>query len=247
MILTWAIRPNRVGSYNPTTGVLTIAVAGDYIFSASLAADGTFSAGGMAEMYILRNGVTFQMNRINYAGNYTGQSISCTSRPIACVVGDQIKVRAVFAGSGLVWYGNTNGMCQFSAVRCAGPSQVMASEKIILDVQLSTNTAITANAAILYDQKITDSHNAYSAATGRFTAPRTDTYRVQCIARPNAVCAFTLYKNNVAFRMMQQVRTGNDAASFGINVSLLAGEYISIHGDTSLTLIGSNVFCVTSV
>lgn len=162
------------GAFNSTTGIYTVPVSGLYQVSGSVGF--ALNATGARGVLVQKNGVD------NLVGTLTpGNSVISSGLPfsgiIPCVAGDTLKVRAFQSSGGNLAYLSGNGT-NLSIQRISGPSQVAATEIIAAKYNTSSTAIGTTATAVVFTNKIADTHNAFNTSTGVFTCPATGLYEI---------------------------------------------------------------------
>lgn len=142
----------------------TVPVAGDYVVGASLVT----SVGGVTALPFVNGSAHTGLFSTSSAG---GQVTSGAVLVASLKAGDLISIRSnatitVTAGSVSIW-------------RLSGPNAIAATEKVAVRYYgLNGVTSTTTGGVVKYFNKGFDTHGAYSASTGLFTAPSPGIYRV---------------------------------------------------------------------
>lgn len=201
------------GAYNATTGRYTAPVAGIYAVSGVLS---NFSAANIGT-FIYKNAVLDTRVGTSSSGN----SVATISGTIKLVAGDIIDLRndANFDG---------DADCNISIFRLSGPSQIAASEVIAVRASLTANQSSgTGDQTIVFDSKTNsarkegDTHGAYNATTGIFTAPAPGWYLVSTHVTTTAVVSDVgLYLADASGTQLELF----DASSGGFSTRNLGGS-----------------------
>lgn len=219
-------------AFNTGTGEYTVKVPGKYRVSAicEFAANAT----GARVLYLYKNGV--EQRAFGYAGdNIAGDSTMLSgSLNISCVAGDVLTIRArQTSGGALNIAPSGTNFTHFSLNLISGPSAIAASEKIVAMVSGDAASAASGN-PIIFPTKDYDTHGAYNATTGQFTAPAPDFYRVHgSITSANANVAVTVYINAVANRTCGYTDASGEGV-FSCIVYALAGQTIDLRPNNTL-------------
>lgn len=202
------------GAYNSTTGRYLVQVPGFYQISIG----GAAGTGTAARLQIYNNAVAGPiigfMNSTD--GLYAGSGI------VYANAGEQLDVRpsanmASFAATGSI-----------SINRLSGPATIAATESVNASYGLTSAVTPSANAVIIYDTKVYDSHSAYSVSTGLYTVPVSGKYHV-------SVSALTGTSANIYVKVSGTAKgnlvTAQGGAGYGgaMTVSCLAGDTIGIY------------------
>jgi hypothetical protein len=221
IIIPQAVTNDTHGSYNLAAGQYKVPVPGYYKIYGSIRQ----STANTFTMYVYKNGV---INDELVGINATTSAVSF-STVVFCNAGDLLDLRI------------NNGPVTFSNVivtyeKASGPSQIAASESVNLRYENSAGTSVTTTTTILpYGSKVYDSHGAYNASTGVFTAPISGKYKINAryTSSTSASCYILTYKNGVV-NGQSYVSTAGGAQTYAINdtVQLLAGDTMDVRAAT---------------
>lgn len=179
--VTWSGSPSvdTHGGWNGST-TYTVKVPGYYESNAQLEITGTYSLGNEVGVRFLINGATSWGNgAVTAPGAVNRMMPSTRSFARWFNAGDTIIVQSYFGGSGGSW--TTNFTASYWAIRKVdGPSQIQAGN--LVEASYTSNTGVSLSAGVaairVYEDKVTDTHNAYNASTGVFTAPAPGDYMI---------------------------------------------------------------------
>lgn len=141
------------------------------------------------------------------------------------------------AGSGGTYAGGATGTF-FTIEKLQAPATISATEVVSFDANTST-TAGSTSTPLLFTVINDNSHGAYSAATGKFTAPYPGRYFFTAAGYFSATAASVrIYKNGT------YLKQGNQSSSTSVStvshtLNLIAGDTIEIRPDVSATANGS--------
>ena len=221
------------GAYNSTTGEYRIPISGNYVFTI----DGAYLVGGaVSQIRLWKNGVaqgsmTMTMFGIVQWGSFSDRFVA----------GDIVTIRS-----------DTSGTLEFSAnrynasitvQRVANPASITSTETVAVIADTFTTTSYGAGGTILFTNKTTDTHNAFVASTGIFTAPVRGFYCVNFVSPTTSSGGTTVFvsKNNNAFT--NTGRIGDAQTGIGVSgsnlVQLNAGENIRIKDNVGITWNGT--------
>lgn len=174
---------NVLGAFDTTNKKYTVAVSGNYQFSASLQFSSTNTLANEYDLVLYKNGAFYQYldRRQPVAAGYLGLSGMIQAEAKA---GDYFEIYVYGAGnnsaSTLTIAGGTN-QSSFCIARLSGPAVIAASEKIACRYTATAGQTLElagSGEVINYDTKDYDTHNAVTTgASWVFTAPISDYYR----------------------------------------------------------------------
>lgn len=217
---------DTTASYSTSTGLYTAPSAGMYRISI------TSLPGANANMYIKVNGV-------NQGILCTALTSSQNSGTINYYLnaGDTVGIYNNNGGTFAATDGTLGFTNRLNIEKIQAPTTISATETVAAGYTLSANKTPSANAAIDFDTKLYDTHNAVTtggSGAWKFTAPYAGVYQM-CVN-----CALSagnqtvdVYKNG----SQQKVLTSCDTTvrSGCASMNLLAGDYISANPDGSVT------------
>ena len=169
-------------------------------------------------------------------GKSGGSACPFASKVLRLAVNDTIKFKAFTEG--------TEGI---GATRSAyikkiqAPTTISMSELISAGYSISGDKSPSGNAAIDFDTKLWDTHNAVTtggSGVWKFTAPAPGIYQM-CIAVYTSSGSQTVdvYKNGVQNKVLGPVNS-TSVNSHCTSISLIAGDYISANPDGGVTFTG---------
>lgn len=217
-----------------SSGTYTIRTAGKYDISYNQRMDwatGVVNGDSGIAIYINGSNVSEQFVK-------TGSASVLQAMPIVTLIGRQLN-----AGDTVEFYSyNSNTTPTFntgtiSVAKRQSPTTISATELIAAGYSLSANKTPAANAAIDFDSKLYDTHNAVTtggSGVWKFTAPASGIYEINMTgALTSGSQTVDLYKNGVQGKVLMSVSTSVTSGS--ASVSLNAGDYISANPDGSVT------------
>jgi len=223
-VTSWtSVQKDTHASFNASTGVYTVPVAGDYQVGASI---GTTTSTGIHNIYlngtaIIRSGSSGQASSFGIIPN--------------CKVGDTITL--ALEGSLTLVSQNVN---TFTISRISGPSQIASSETVAASYYISSDFAASTTTPINFDTKEYDTHNAVttSPTAWKFTAPIAGLYQLSGFIDNGSGGAYALiYKNGTAYKTVGWDNATTAGAMAG-SIMLDAGDYIDIRPNASVTVNG---------
>jgi len=132
-----------------------------------------------------------------------------------------------------------------------GSQQIAATETVFASYYLSTNASYSTGNPIVFNTKIHDTHGAVTGtgtpmavADGndwRFTAPVKGIYNISGKIQSSGGGGFHLYKGTTKIVHLVTYQQPPGVVNFSFQLSLLAGEYISIRMGFSVTVTGSAI------
>lgn len=230
IIPSWTEENDTHGGFDPTTGVYTVQVPGNYILVANIS-----STSGTPVPYASKN--TTRTINCNSAGG----GAACAGMFPDLKVGDTIDMRSESALTSASGINST----RFSLTRVSGPSQILASEKVSFSGYLASSTAITANVTNVPWTSEKDTHSANSA--GLYTVPMAGDYlySVSWIAGGTGSCS--VYKNASIYKKIAGINNAAWSSGSILASGLVAGDTLSARCDTTVTVTGSATVSAASV
>lgn len=214
-----------------TSGLYTVAVPGDYLYSV------VWIAGGAGTGSVYLNGTLYKkLSAISGTVWSSGHVIIPNLK-----TGDTLSARS---DSSITLTGNASisSASVVSISRISGPSQIAATELIAANYYLSANLAVTADVTrVNYDTRILDTHGIVTvgAGTWQVTIPASGVYEVWIDARTTSGSAlFQLYKNGTAIDEVGSCLAGDFTKNSGIIDKYAAGDVLHVRSQTTVTLFG---------
>ena len=171
---------DTIGSYNQSTGVYTFKSAGFYDITSAVNTNSSIASNESVVVDIFKNNTTqlaagFARNPT--AGSAITPSPALVSKGDYFVAGDYIVIRA-YASAGSITLSNSV-YTYLSIVKSAGNPTISASETVAFHAAGTDSAGVTTTAAVVKYTTVEDNtHGAYSASTGVFTAPAAGRYNV---------------------------------------------------------------------
>jgi len=222
------------GAYATGTGIYTAPVSGYYDISACVILTGTFSSHGDAELFIFVNGSSVASKlTINSSASGT-MSYDVHAKAIYVQAGQAVKIRLTPNSWSSVSYGSTATENYFTLHQVQGPSQIAASETVLVVVSGDPASATSGN-PIIWPTKDIDTHGGYNTSTGRYTVPISGYYKVSGNFQNTATAAtIYIYKNAV-----QNTSVGALDADFAFSwvsgiVQCVAGDIIDLRPNATV-------------
>jgi hypothetical protein len=222
-------------AYNTSTGVYTIPEAGTYRFSASVHMSGSGASGSYITLRVKRGGTDQRVWNCFNAAAQTNGFICAGSTTLDFVAGDQITVNvecgftaAAFVASAVANY--------FTIEKVQAPQAISLTELVACTYKTLTSTTVTASTQLKFTTKLFDTHGAFDAATGTFTAPYPGKYRVSYggTYTSASVLEFSVLAGGATYGPMVTATTSARAA-FSVTVSVTAGQTIQVIPAQSVT------------
>ena len=236
---SWITTIDRGGGFNPTTGVYTVQVPGDYYVSFSNVYP---NAAGSTIPFIRKNGTAVINGTVGTNGSSYGQANGLL---VGLVSGDQITVTVDVS---LTLSGSTN----FSIQRLAGPSAIAATESLNLRYTSTAGQSLASgNTTLSFATKDYDSHGAFSSNT-TFTAPIAGKYSIKAKVASNTISGLSanylrILVNGSSVSEAQFAMTYATTSTFTYPISdtikLNAGDTVTIQFQNGF---GSTVTAVTT-
>lgn len=203
----------------------TVPVAGDYFCSLAFADNAT----GTYSVYPYVNGtITTSIITTSASGTRGSGSVLVPNLKVGDVLSFRTNSTSTLAALG-----------SLSILRMAGPNQIAASETIAASYYMSASGTYSTTAPINMDTKEFDTHNAVTTgASWKFTAPAAGLYSVGGSIDITAGASVTIYKNGTAYKRVGYDVNATDASYYG-TIRLIAGDYIDIRPNGSVTVSGS--------
>ena len=230
---------DSVAAYNPTTGLYTVAVSGDYNINTKVYFGGTPAVGNGCGLDLRLNGTSVAYTDFIVVDVSGAQALFHSILLKNLKVGDTIGAYNYCQwGGGLGIANRTN----LSIFRLSGPATIAASEKVACLANLITaNQTITTGGyiEILFNSVNRDTHARFDTTTGRYTAPSsgyylcsyllgylmggTATSGVYATFRINSSSFYGMYYNNQGFTAGKQISISGTSVLY-----LNAGDYVSV-------------------
>ena len=168
------------GSYNTSTGLYTVLVEGTY--EVTFQTHTTVAASAVSNLFdiaIYKNGVSiaskyetaYTTTNVEHAPSITASAYCKVGDTLAAYIGQNLSGGTLTLSNSIRTY--------LDIKRVAGPVAIAASEKVSILYQTDSGQSLTsAGSTIIYEDKLKDSHNAYNASTGIFTAPRSGDLKI---------------------------------------------------------------------
>jgi len=205
----------------------TIRVAGDYIMTV-----GYKTATSSTTCLLYKNGSNFK----TLGSPNSTYHLIFTRLLTDLKVGDTLDLRQ---GSTENSVGDSSGAYFISLSRVAGPNQIAASETISASYYMSASGTYSTTAPINMDTKEYDTHNAVTTGVNwKFTAPAAGLYSVGGSIDIATGASVTIYKNGTSYKRVGYDIGSTDSTYYG-TLRLVAGDYIDIRPNGSVTVAGS--------
>ena len=168
------------GAYNTTSGLYTVLVEGTY--EVTFQTHTTVAASAVSNSFdiaIYKNGVSiaskyetaYTTTNVEHAPSITASAYCKVGDTLAAYIGQNLSGGTLTLSNSIRTY--------LDIKRVAGPVAIAASEKVSILYQTDSGQSLTSGGStIIYEDKLKDSHNAYNASTGIFTAPRSGDLKI---------------------------------------------------------------------
>lgn len=227
-----------------STDTFTVPVSGTYRIGARVSGSTVAgSANGYILLYAYKNGsIDTLISSRNYETTANVYRQVDGSTIIQCKAGDTLDLR-INNQSGSTF--SADGVAVENSIyveRLSGPATIAASETVAAKYTITGTPAASSSAPIDFSVKNFDTHGAVTTgASWKFTAPISGVYRV------SASSSFTtgnptvgLYKNGSLNVLLTGTAYTSGANIVGsTTISLIAGDYIDIRPNSSLTASGA--------
>jgi C1q domain len=180
--VTWSSNPinqNFGGMWDAANSRLNISSGGEYTIIYCSEVSATWTAGTHALTTVIRyNGGS------NIGHGLARAQVSALTTLFTCAeyigtlnAGDYIEFHIAASGSGPAW-STANAGTSFFINKTGGHQQIAASETVAAHYKADAGQSIPNSSAttVIFEDKISDTHNAYNTTTGVFTAPLAGEY-----------------------------------------------------------------------
>jgi len=234
------------GSFNTTTGLYTVPVAGNYSVNATL--HFTSNATGLRYITIYKNGSVVSYGNVINATNGDGTGLNA-SAIIPCKAGDTISMGGYQTSGGALTVRALGTATNLSIRRSSGTATIAATESVGAYYNSSAGQNIAASGAatiVNFDTKVIDTHNAVTTgASWKFTAPVSGRYKISSNLRfanflawsSGGYVGLSVYKNGAAYASSDTLvwvtgtfATGPTAVLPSPEIQLNAGDTLDIRG-----------------
>lgn len=166
--------------FNTSTGEATIGEPGDYFIVAGAYFTGLTASSGQTLVRVMKNGSEAGIGDARSIGVSTEEGPVAVGLLPNLVAGDVIKVQS-FQNNTASLSRNAGGSIQIFKV--SNQAQIGPGEPILARAYTTTAGSYNSGDNIVWDGKSYDTHNAFSIATGKFTAPAPGMYSVKAQIR----------------------------------------------------------------
>lgn len=254
------------GSYS--SGTYTVPVSGYYDISAQLYfAGASMPAGGILNLE-LYNATTAGVIASTFYQQQSGGSFASYNvnvpfsvKSVYLNAGNQIYIRAYTSNGSFTTPEVSNAAATFFSIsRISGPAVVQATETVAARYNTSSTSMGNASpTAIVFTNKLLDTHNAYNTSTGVFTCPVSGTYQISgslCFAvNSTGLRMVRIYKNGTyqcggtltaAFASdvtsgvamsIEKCNSGDTLAIYGLQTSGVSMSVGGLAEDSSISIV----------
>ena len=235
------------GSFNGTT--YTVPVSGKYKILGQLLIAATYTAGQFAGVGIYVNGTL--KSAVEAFDGATGNPLTASiNEEINCNAGDLITFRAICSGSSPSFNAGVAGgnyVNRIAIERTSGPAVIAATESVNLSVNNSASAASTTT-PFVFATVARDSHKAYNASTGRWTAPVSGFYCISAAVYTGASAnALLIYVNGSAVSEGSNNVASTNPGLVCDQIPLNAGDIVDIRPSSSVTSSGGSTITRFSI
>lgn len=200
------------GTFNTSTGVYTVPVAGYYKVSGVVTwTSNTFAANKVMQAAVYKSGSRqSRSNSFASASAGTWQPSTYINDIVSCVAGDTIYVNVTNNDSSTQSILNGNDLTWVTIERLSGPSQIAASETVAASYTSTTGTVTvgTSSATVPFGTKVFDTHGMYNVSTGVATIPMPGKYRITASIRSTSAVSSTTIDYSVFLTLKKNSTTG---------------------------------------
>jgi hypothetical protein len=225
------------GAYNTTSGLYTVLVEGTY--EVTFQTHTTVAASAVSNSFdiaIYKNGVSiaskyetaYTTTNVEHAPSITASAYCKVGDTLAAYIGQNLSGGTLTLSNSIRTY--------LDIKRVAGPVAIAASEKVSILYQTDSGQSLTSGGStIIYEDKLKDSHNAYNASTGIFTAPRSGdlkiAYSVASLTVADSEFTSAIQKNGntiVRFSTVKNPSLSRVYPSHVTSIPVVAGDQVKI-------------------
>lgn len=232
--LSYTVAKDTHGMYSG--GNITIKVPGDYLVSAGSALSGSATSNQGMTIGVYKNGSqTKLVNFDNQASGAVYASANTSGVLENLVAGDVLTIRVSTDFSTPSYLTGYNTV---SVSMIQGPAQIQASTVVAFAAK-DSSTSATTSAPFLFTTVTGNTHGAYSAATGKFTAPAPGYYFAQAKVYTSAsVNAIMFYVNGSVVHQGLINNASNAPANIQELIYLNTGDTLEVRPTSSVTAAG---------
>ena len=235
VLVTWnTIESDSSASFNTTTSQFTAPESGKYFFSANITIAATNVLAANYALVFFKNNV-----QITGYGIETPTAATAVGKDTSVILdlskGDTIDVRLYGAGNNSVntLTINPGSESRFSGYKLPSPQTVAASEIVACRYNTNTARAVSDTTAIIFEDLVYDTHNAYNTSTGVFTCPQTGYYRFDSNIETNSFTP-SAFNNYLRINVRNNTTTINTMGPY--QVAKITGSAIYTTASISVIL-----------
>lgn len=223
-------------SYSTSTGRFTAKESGYYSFKSTIQYLTGATPPNSVAAYFLKNGTGSRIGNFLSSVHVLNQSYSIIAvGDIYLNAGDYVSLWVLSSAQdvSVLQTGSTNDVSSFYGHKIQSPQSIGMADPVLARIGGDAPSASSGN-PLIFPTVAYDTHGAYNATTGRYTAPTPGYYRVHgFINSANAGVAVQIYVNAVAGPFIGQADANGDFTYTG-TVKVNAGDLIDLRPNGTL-------------